>query len=88
MVYLGSLQFNCLYRWHATTSQADEQWTQGVFNNLFEGKSVDDITLLDFQKAAYQAEHSLPEVPQWTFGGYVILLISDGIILFIQSDHS
>ena len=74
---IGSLQFNCLYRWHATTSHEDEQWTQGVFNKLFGGKPVEDITLLDFQKAAQQAEQSLADPPQWTFGGYVILLISD-----------
>jgi hypothetical protein len=50
------------------------KWTQGVFNELFGGMAVEDITPLDFQKAGMQAEQSLPEVPQWTFGGYVILL--------------
>jgi linoleate 10R-lipoxygenase len=66
-----------LYRWHATTSQADEQWTQGVFDQLFDGKPIEEVTLRDFGKAAQKAEQSLPDIKEWTFGGYVILLISD-----------
>jgi linoleate 10R-lipoxygenase len=55
----------------------DEEWTQKIFNKLFPGKSAEDITQLDFVKAASEFEKSLPIVPQWTFGEYVILLISD-----------
>lgn len=77
MWLIGALQFNCLYRWHATTSQVDEEWTQNVFNKLLPGKSAEDITQLDFVKAACEFKDSLPEVPKWTFGKYVILLISD-----------
>jgi hypothetical protein len=64
-----SVEFNCLYRWHATTSQADEQWTKGVFNKLFDGKPVEEITIADFGRIAYEAEKSLGDPTQWTFGG-------------------
>ena len=63
---IGALQFNCLYRWHATTSQADEQWTQEVFSRLFPEKSVDKLTAADFGKVFSQAEQS--NMTQWTFG--------------------
>ena len=38
-------QFNCLYRWHATTSQADEQWITQSFEQLFKGKSFNSVSI-------------------------------------------
>lgn len=38
-----SVEFNCLYRWHATTSLEDEQWVHQVFQNLFPGKQPDEV---------------------------------------------
>ncbi|KAH9926861.1 heme peroxidase [Fomitopsis serialis] len=32
-----SVEFNCLYRWHATTSQPDEQWTDQLSKQIFPG---------------------------------------------------
>ena len=41
--------FPDLYRqWHATTSQADEKWTQDFFNTKLGGKPLDKITVTDF----------------------------------------
>jgi hypothetical protein len=74
---IGTLQFNCLYRWHATTSQKDEQWTEGVFEKLFKGKPIEDVTYLDFKEAAEEQDNLLGDVQKWTFGKYVIILISD-----------
>jgi cytochrome P450 len=64
-----SAEFNCLYRWHATTSQEDEQWTEKVFGQLFPGKPIDDITSDDFRKAALGFSTTLPDPCYWTFGG-------------------
>jgi len=38
-----SIQFNCLYRWHATTSQADEQWVEKMSSRTFPGKKTDEV---------------------------------------------
>ncbi|KAF8662084.1 hypothetical protein AX16_001194 [Volvariella volvacea WC 439] len=46
-----SVEFNVLYRWHATTSRADEIWTEEKFNRAFNNKPFDQITLEDFVKA-------------------------------------
>lgn len=37
-------QFNCLYRWHATTSQADEQWVTQLLTNVFPNQEPDTVT--------------------------------------------
>ena len=38
-----SVEFNLLYRWHAATSQEDEQWTERVFTQIFPGKHPDEV---------------------------------------------
>ncbi|CAE6412423.1 unnamed protein product, partial [Rhizoctonia solani] len=45
-----SVEFNLLYRWHAVTSEADEKWTNGIFNKLFTKKSS-ELELSDFYGA-------------------------------------
>jgi linoleate 10R-lipoxygenase len=37
------MQFNCLYRWHATTSQADEQWVTKLMGSIFMDKPIDKV---------------------------------------------
>lgn len=64
-----SVEFNCLYRWHATTSAQDEKWVEGVFTNLFEGKPADDLTVKDFYTVAKKIKESEPDIQHWTFGG-------------------
>ncbi|KAF8074859.1 linoleate diol synthase [Lyophyllum atratum] len=64
-----SVEFNCLYRWHATTSEADEKWVENVFTKIFDGKSPEDVTKEDFKAAAHRIVASQPDITDWTFGG-------------------
>jgi len=64
-----SVEFNSLYRWHATTSVEDEQWITRQFQHMFPSKKPEDITLKDF----YQTEGKLEQktetdLAHWTFG--------------------
>ncbi|CAL1708758.1 unnamed protein product [Somion occarium] len=43
-----SVEFNVLYRWHATTSQKDIAWTEDLFNNAFNSKAFDQLQMSDF----------------------------------------
>ena len=38
------LQFNCLYRWHATTSEADEKWVEKLMGHIFPGKEIESVS--------------------------------------------
>ncbi|KAF9530418.1 linoleate diol synthase [Crepidotus variabilis] len=64
-----SVEFNCLYRWHATTSREDEQWTQKVFQQLFGDKPSGHVTVDDFKMAAMKIARTQPDITHWTFGG-------------------
>jgi linoleate 10R-lipoxygenase len=62
-----SIEFNLLYRWHATLSAQDETWTEGEFNKFFKGKNPNDVTIEDFKNAAHEFMIP-PEDPRvWTF---------------------
>ncbi|KZT06599.1 heme peroxidase [Laetiporus sulphureus 93-53] len=63
-----SVEFNLMYRWHATVSQPDTVWTDNLFKDLFEGKPYDQITVDDFRKAVtkYVMGQS-QDVKEWTF---------------------
>ncbi|CUA69779.1 hypothetical protein RSOLAG22IIIB_08699 [Rhizoctonia solani] len=45
-----SVEFNLLYRWHAVTSEADEKWTNDIFNKVFT-KPANQVQLSDFYQA-------------------------------------
>ncbi|KAF4584995.1 hypothetical protein EYR40_001821 [Pleurotus pulmonarius] len=66
-----SIEFNLLYRWHATLSEQDTKWTEELFKKLFNGKDPSKITVEDFKNAAH--EHMVKELPadvkEWTFDG-------------------
>ncbi|KAL0953741.1 hypothetical protein HGRIS_004930 [Hohenbuehelia grisea] len=64
-----SAEFNCLYRWHATTSQEDEKWVESLFGNIFDGKAPEEITPTDFKAAARKIQAERPDIEHWTFGG-------------------
>ncbi|KXN87397.1 Psi-producing oxygenase A [Leucoagaricus sp. SymC.cos] len=65
-----SVEFNCLYRWHSTTSQMDEDWTQKVFHQVFgPNADPDKITPDDFRAAARKLQNFQPDHTTWTFGG-------------------
>ncbi|KAF9466792.1 heme peroxidase [Collybia nuda] len=44
-----SVEFNIMYRWHATMSQRDEEWTQKVFKKAFQNKSPSEVGLSDVE---------------------------------------
>ncbi|TFK63860.1 heme peroxidase [Pluteus cervinus] len=64
-----SVEFNVLYRWHATTSVADEKWTEDKFKDF--GKTWDQITTNDFvQVFGGEIRTALATSPKdRTFGG-------------------
>lgn len=64
-----SVEFNLLYRWHATLSAKDAEWTTEMFERIFQGKDLKDVTIDDFKNAAHK--HLIPDddPKKWTFGG-------------------
>lgn len=63
-----SVEFNCLYRWHATTSERDEAWIGKMWTQFFKGKNPEEVTPKDFAMAAAQAQKMEPDCEHWTFG--------------------
>ncbi|KAG2132772.1 heme peroxidase [Suillus clintonianus] len=63
-----SVEFNCLYRWHATTSVEDEEWITLQFKELFPDKQPEDITLRDFYSKEAVLVKNEPDLEHWTFG--------------------
>ncbi|CAL1694713.1 unnamed protein product [Somion occarium] len=43
-----SVEFNLLYRWHATTAKEDIKWTEDLFKRTFGDKPASQLTLEDF----------------------------------------
>ncbi|KAH8111877.1 heme peroxidase [Phellopilus nigrolimitatus] len=65
-----SVEFNVLYRWHATTAQEDIKWTEDEFNTIFNGKALDQVDLSDFRTAAVNLFSTVePDPKKRTFGG-------------------
>jgi hypothetical protein len=63
-----SVEFNCLYRWHATTSVEDEAWVTLQLQSLFPTKKPEDITLPDFYKLEAKLAQKDTDLEHWTFG--------------------
>jgi hypothetical protein len=65
-----SVEFNILYRWHATTSVEGEKWTEDVFRSAFKGKPFDELTLADLgTMGVIFAELKNTEPSKREFGG-------------------
>jgi linoleate 10R-lipoxygenase len=47
----NSVEFNLLYRWHATLSEPDVAWLERMFAGSF-GKPPEEITIMDFKKVS------------------------------------
>ncbi|CAE6468800.1 unnamed protein product [Rhizoctonia solani] len=63
-----SVEFNLLYRWHATLSAADEKWTEAMMKSKFAGVDPNDITLQMFMEQASKDKLTAQtDVKTWTF---------------------
>ncbi|KAG0693723.1 heme peroxidase [Suillus ampliporus] len=62
----SSAEFNCLYRWHATTSVQDEEWVTLQFQQIFPTKKPEEITLRDFYQAMAQLQKTKKNLEHWT----------------------
>ncbi|KAJ1306560.1 hypothetical protein OPQ81_007561 [Rhizoctonia solani] len=63
-----SVEFNLLYRWHATLSAADEKWTEQMMKSKFGDVDPNDITLEMFMKEASKDKLTAQtDVKTWTF---------------------
>ncbi|CAE6443003.1 unnamed protein product [Rhizoctonia solani] len=63
-----SVEFNLLYRWHATLSAADEKWTAQMMKSKFGDVDPNDITLQMFmEQAAKDKLTAQTDVKTWTF---------------------
>lgn len=71
-----SVEFNLLYRWHATLSQNDTQWLQNTFRQLFKSQGTAEVTTQEFHTIVRQALKPPDDIRQWTFHG--LLRGSDG----------
>ena len=70
-----SIEFNLLYRWHATLSDEDTKWTESMMERMLGGKKPGEAKIQDFKDHAKEAMEklSLERVREWTFGEYVSL---------------
>lgn len=69
-----SLEFNLMYRWHATTSQADTKWLEEIFGAMFDGKDSRNVCVLLLDliclRTLYAFGGMLSRVHRWG-AGYV-----------------
>ncbi|CCL98613.1 uncharacterized protein FIBRA_00615 [Fibroporia radiculosa] len=63
-----SVEFNCLYRWHATTSAQDEKWVEALFSKMFPDKTWDQLSIQEFKEKAKQLQATEPDLESWTIG--------------------
>ncbi|KAJ7206545.1 heme peroxidase [Mycena pura] len=59
-----SMEFNLMYRWHATLSEQDTEWTENHFKELFETEDLSNLTMPHKIKNAMITD---PDPRRWTF---------------------
>ncbi|KZP27973.1 heme peroxidase [Athelia psychrophila] len=64
---LVSIEFNTLYRWHATLSEKDVQWTEGLIASVLGHDQFDKVSPMDFVRAVRMAEPLNKDPKQSTF---------------------
>ncbi|KAG6810880.1 hypothetical protein H0H92_009972 [Tricholoma furcatifolium] len=64
-----SVEFNLLYRWHATMSEKDVAWTENVFRSIFSDKPFDQLSLKDLGAVARVFNDIAPNPAERTFAG-------------------
>ncbi|KAJ7049433.1 heme peroxidase [Mycena amicta] len=62
-----SIEFNLLYRWHATLSEKDTEWTENLFKELFEREDIENISVREFVQVAREKMIPDPDPRKWTF---------------------
>jgi hypothetical protein len=63
-----SVEFNLIYRWHATISQKNAAWVERFFSKVFPGADPMTITQAEFAAGMRAWGHSLdPDPSRWTF---------------------
>ncbi|KAF5391021.1 hypothetical protein D9757_003939 [Collybiopsis confluens] len=81
-----SLEFNLLYRWHATLSREDKKWTENMFQEALQkagiNTSFDKLTRQEFRQVAEKALRQTGDLRTWTFDG----LKRDGTGKFADAD--
>ncbi|KAG5337783.1 hypothetical protein C0989_008908 [Termitomyces sp. Mn162] len=66
-----SVEFNILYRWHATLSDKDLKWTEDVFREVFADKPFEELSLKDLGFVASLFDNLASNPAERTFAGYV-----------------
>ncbi|KAH9930892.1 heme peroxidase, partial [Fomitopsis serialis] len=56
-----SVEFNLMYRWHATSSREDTSWMENFFDKIYEGKPNNERTIDDFKRAARNVMSKTPK---------------------------
>jgi hypothetical protein len=65
-----SVEFNLVYRWHATVSNHNEEWMRGFMQQLWPGQDPASITQEQLVEGMRRWGHALDQDPgKWTFGG-------------------
>ncbi|ESK85272.1 heme peroxidase [Moniliophthora roreri MCA 2997] len=64
-----SIEFNLLYRWHATLSEEDASWTEKIFRQYLGDADLSQVTPAQFHDAARTALGRTGNVREWTFHG-------------------
>jgi hypothetical protein len=64
------MEFNLIYRWHATVSDKNAKWLEGFFDKVFPGIDPETITQAEFMNGLKAWGHGIDCDPgKWTFGG-------------------
>jgi len=65
-----SMEFNLIYRWHATISNRNEAWVNDFMKKLWPGQDPATLTQTQLYEGFKKWGHSLDSDPgKWTFGG-------------------
>ncbi|KAI0696645.1 heme peroxidase, partial [Cytidiella melzeri] len=63
-----AVEFNLMYRWHATLSEPDSEWISKEFQSLFLGQDLSKLTPADLGKG-YRRASPPADTREWLFGG-------------------
>ncbi|KAG6830523.1 hypothetical protein H0H87_007821, partial [Tephrocybe sp. NHM501043] len=64
-----SVEFNILYRWHSTTSEKDQAWTEEIFKGIFGDRPFEELSLKDLGQVSKVFANVAPNPADRTFAG-------------------